>query len=43
MSEQTLPTTARAWHLDSRPEGRPTAFNLSLREVDLPHPAPASS
>ncbi|MEU3616224.1 NADP-dependent oxidoreductase [Streptomyces sp. NPDC006872] len=40
MSEQTLPTTARAWHLDSRPEGWPAASNFSLREVDLPAPGP---
>ncbi|MFD8217676.1 NADP-dependent oxidoreductase [Streptomyces sp. NPDC059697] len=40
MSEQTLPTNARAWHLDARPEGRPTASNFSLREVDLPTPGP---
>lgn len=38
MSEQTLPTTAHAWHLDTRPAGRPTASNFSLREVDLPTP-----
>ncbi|MFF2510299.1 NADP-dependent oxidoreductase [Streptomyces sp. NPDC058086] len=40
MSEQTLPTTARAWHLDARPEGWPSASNFSLREVDLPAPGP---
>ncbi|MEV0225293.1 NADP-dependent oxidoreductase [Streptomyces sp. NPDC050704] len=36
MLEQTLPTTARAWHLESRPEGRPTPSDFALREVDLP-------
>ncbi|MEV0643373.1 NADP-dependent oxidoreductase [Streptomyces sp. NPDC050619] len=36
MSEQTLPTTALAWHLDARPEGWPTASGFSLREVALP-------
>jgi NADPH-dependent curcumin reductase CurA len=40
MSEQTLPTTALAWHLDTRPEGRPNASDFSLREVDLPAPGP---
>jgi NADPH-dependent curcumin reductase CurA len=40
MSEQTLPTTARAWHLDTRPEGRPTASDFALREVDLSTPGP---
>jgi NADPH-dependent curcumin reductase CurA len=40
MSEQTLPTTARAWHLDSRPQGQPTASSFSLREVSLPVPGP---
>ena len=38
MSEQTLPTTAHAWHLDTRPAGRPTTSNFSLREVDLHTP-----
>lgn len=40
MSEQAIPTTARAWHLDTRPEGWPTASDFSLREVDLPAPGP---
>lgn len=40
MSKQTLPTTARVWHLDSRPEGRPTPSDFSLREVELPTPGP---
>jgi hypothetical protein len=26
----------RAWHLESRPKGTPTADNFSLREIDLP-------
>ena len=38
MSEQTLPATALAWHLDSRPQGQPTVSNFSLREVALPAP-----
>ncbi|MFD5538813.1 NADP-dependent oxidoreductase [Streptomyces sp. NPDC127079] len=40
MSEQPLPTTAHAWFLDSRPEGRPTAANFSLRETELATPGP---
>jgi NADPH-dependent curcumin reductase CurA len=40
MSQQTLPTTALAWHLDSRPQGQPTASNFSLRELALPAPGP---
>jgi NADPH-dependent curcumin reductase CurA len=40
MSEQTIPTTARAWHLDSRPQGRPVPSGFSLREVELPAPGP---
>lgn len=36
MSEQTLPTTARAWHLETRPEGWPVRSDFALREVDLP-------
>jgi NADPH-dependent curcumin reductase CurA len=36
MSEQTLPTTGRAWHLESRPQGRPASTDFALREVDLP-------
>lgn len=40
MSEQNLPTTAHAWHLDSRPAGRPATSDLSLREVELPTPGP---
>ncbi|AXG81765.1 NADP-dependent oxidoreductase [Streptomyces paludis] len=40
MSEQTLPTTARAWHLDARPNGRPVPSDFSLREIDLPAPGP---
>src|SRR5205085_2849204 len=26
----------RAWHLNSRPEGMPTADNFELKELDLP-------
>ncbi|MFG2953609.1 NADP-dependent oxidoreductase [Streptomyces sp. NPDC048291] len=40
MSEQILPTTAHAWHLDVRPAGRPEASGFSLREVELPTPGP---
>ena len=40
MSEQTVPTIARAWHLDSRPEGWPQPSGFSLREVELPAPGP---
>jgi NADPH-dependent curcumin reductase CurA len=36
MSEQNLPVTARAWHLETRPEGWPVPSDFSLREVDLP-------
>ncbi|MFJ9713221.1 NADP-dependent oxidoreductase [Streptomyces sp. NPDC101234] len=35
MSEQ-LPTTARAWHLDTRPQGWPSPSGFSLRQVELP-------
>lgn len=38
MSEQTLPATTLAWHLDTRPADRPTASDFSLCEVDLPEP-----
>ncbi|MET7782142.1 NADP-dependent oxidoreductase [Streptomyces sp. NPDC005388] len=40
MSEQNLPTTAHAWHLDARPDGWPAASDFSLREVDIPTPGP---
>ena len=40
MSEQTVPAIARAWHLDSRPEGWPQPSGFSLREVELPAPGP---
>lgn len=32
----TLPTTTRAWHLDSRPHGHPDAEGFSIRQIDLP-------
>jgi hypothetical protein len=31
MSEQTLPTAARAWHLEARPQGRPVPSEFALR------------
>jgi NADPH-dependent curcumin reductase CurA len=40
MSEQSLPTTGRAWHLLSRPEGWPVPGDFELREVPVPAPAP---
>ncbi|WP_020639641.1 hypothetical protein [Amycolatopsis balhimycina] len=40
MSEQSLPTTARAWHLQARPPGRPVPSDFALREVALPAPGP---
>ena len=30
MSEQTLPATDRAWHLEARPVGRPTPLEFAL-------------
>lgn len=39
MSEQSLPTTGRAWHLLSRPEGWPVPGDFELREVPVPAPA----
>ena len=40
MSEQTLPTTGRAWHLKVRPEGWPVPSDFALREVEIPAPGP---
>src|SRR5581483_10154058 len=40
MSEQSLPTTGRAWHLLSRPEGWPVPGDFELREVPVAAPAP---
>ncbi|MGN9845426.1 NADP-dependent oxidoreductase [Nonomuraea sp. H19] len=40
MSEQNLPTTGRAWHLEARPEGRPVPSGFALREVEIPAPGP---
>ncbi|MFI7708413.1 NADP-dependent oxidoreductase [Nonomuraea sp. NPDC049480] len=40
MSEQTLPTTGRAWHLEARPEGRPAPADFALRKVEIPAPGP---
>lgn len=31
----SLPTTTRAWHLESRPQGQPTAANFAVRGVPL--------
>ena len=36
MSEQALPTTARAWHLEARPQGRPVPSEFALRDLELP-------
>src|SRR5215469_11957020 len=36
MSEQTVPTTGRAWHLEARPQGWPVPSEFALREVELP-------
>jgi NADPH-dependent curcumin reductase CurA len=36
MSEQTLPTTGRAWYLEARPHGWPMPSGFSLREVEIP-------
>jgi hypothetical protein len=36
MSEQTLPATGRAWHLESRPKGWPSPSDFALREVAIP-------
>ena len=39
MTEQpTLPRTGRAWHLVSRPQGRPTPENFALREEEVAAP-----
>jgi NADPH-dependent curcumin reductase CurA len=38
MSEQTLPATGRAWHLEARPAGRPAPLEFALREVPIPAP-----
>ena len=38
MSEQTLPATGRAWHLEARPAGRPAPLEFVLREVPIPAP-----
>jgi len=40
MSEQTLPTTGRAWHLETRPHGWPQPAEFALREVEIPAPGP---
>jgi N-terminal domain of oxidoreductase len=40
MSEQTLPATGRAWHLEARPVGRPTPLEFALREVAIAAPGP---
>src|SRR4051812_49003378 len=40
MSEQTLPTTGRAWHLEARPAGWPVPSEFALREVEIPAPGP---
>ncbi|MGN9841295.1 NADP-dependent oxidoreductase [Nonomuraea sp. H19] len=40
MSEQTLPTTGRAWHLEARPVGWPTPLEFALREVSIAAPGP---
>jgi NADPH-dependent curcumin reductase CurA len=40
MSEQKLPTTGRAWHLVSRPQGWPVPGDFELREVPLREPGP---
>ncbi len=40
MSEQTLPTTGRAWHLEARPQGWPVPSDFALREVEIPAPGP---
>ncbi|MFJ9151646.1 NADP-dependent oxidoreductase [Streptomyces sp. NPDC102270] len=36
MSEQPLPTTGRAWHLENRPTGTPVPSDFALREVEIP-------
>ena len=36
MSEQALPTTARAWHLEARPQGQPVPSEFALRDLELP-------
>jgi NADPH-dependent curcumin reductase CurA len=40
MSEETLPTTSRAWHLDTRPQGWPAPSEFSLRDVKISPPSP---
>jgi len=40
MSEQTLPTIGRAWHLETRPQGWPQTSEFALREVEIPTPGP---
>ncbi|WP_030438364.1 NADP-dependent oxidoreductase [Actinoplanes subtropicus] len=40
MSEQTLPATGRAWHLEDRPQGWPQPAEFALREVPIPAPGP---
>jgi len=40
MSEQTLPTTGRACHLETRPQGWPQPAEFALREVEIPAPGP---
>jgi NADPH-dependent curcumin reductase CurA len=36
MTNPHLPTSARSWHLSSRPQGWPTPGNFALRGQDLP-------
>jgi NADPH-dependent curcumin reductase CurA len=36
VSEQALPTTARAWHLEARPQGQPVPSEFALRDLELP-------
>ncbi len=43
MSEQTLPATGRAWHLEARPAGRLAPLEFALREVPIPAPGPGRS
>jgi len=40
MSEQTLPTTGRAWYLEARPDGWPVPSDFALCEVEIPAPGP---
>jgi hypothetical protein len=36
VSEHALPTTARAWHLEARPQGQPVPSEFALRDLELP-------